>query len=208
MYLGSTEIAQAYLGSAKVYQKLPYDAQVEYLQSSGTQYIDTLVNLSSALSMQLNFSLTKIATSNSLLTGVWNDAGYPRAQLYVSSYGKFINSGNGTVSGITCGSPGTSTGEEALTNKKYNVIFNINAQGDSEDILSMSMYIFARNNNNGSYLQYDGMRLYSCKMSSNDTLIRDFIPVRVGNVGYMYDKVSGQLFGNSGTGNFVLGNDV
>jgi hypothetical protein len=41
----------------------------------------------------------------------------------------------------------------------------------------------------------------------NDILVRDFIPVRVGNVGYMYDKVSGQLFGNSGTGNFILGPD-
>ena len=42
----------------------------------------------------------------------------------------------------------------------------------------------------------------------NDILVRDLIPVRVGNVGYMYDKVSGQLFGNSGTGNFILGPDV
>ena len=33
------------------------------------------------------------------------------------------------------------------------------------------------------------------------------IPVRVGQVGYMYDRVSGQLFGNQGTGNFILGED-
>ena len=36
----------------------------------------------------------------------------------------------------------------------------------------------------------------------------DIIPVRIGNVGYMYDRVSGQLFGNAGTGSFVLGPDV
>lgn len=36
----------------------------------------------------------------------------------------------------------------------------------------------------------------------------DLISVRVGQVGYMYDKVSGQLFGNAGTGTFVLGNKV
>ena len=40
-----------------------------------------------------------------------------------------------------------------------------------------------------------------------DNKIRDLIPVRVGNVGYMYDKVSRQLFGNSGTGDFILGPD-
>ena len=36
----------------------------------------------------------------------------------------------------------------------------------------------------------------------------DMIPVRVGTVGYMYDKVSGQLFGNSGTGAFLYGLDI
>ena len=45
-------------------------------------------------------------------------------------------------------------------------------------------------------------------MWDGETLVRDYIPVRVGQVGYMYDKVSGQLFGNSGTGNFILGNDI
>ena len=38
--LGNIEISKAYLGSDVVYQKsspLPYDAQVEYIGSSGTQ---------------------------------------------------------------------------------------------------------------------------------------------------------------------------
>ena len=35
----------------------------------------------------------------------------------------------------------------------------------------------------------------------------ELIPVRVGQVGYLYDKISGQLFGNQGTGDFVLGPD-
>jgi hypothetical protein len=32
--------------------------------------------------------------------------------------------------------------------------------------------------------------------------------VRKGTVGYLYDRVSGKLFGNAGTGDFVLGPDV
>jgi hypothetical protein len=43
---------------------------------------------------------------------------------------------------------------------------------------------------------------------ADDNLMADFIPVRVGDVGYMYDRVSGQLFGNAGTGEFVLGTDL
>ena len=52
------------------------------------------------------------------------------------------------------------------------------------------------------------LKMYMSSIVLNDVCVRNFIPVRVGNVGYMYDKVSGQLFGNSGTGNFILGPDV
>jgi hypothetical protein len=50
-------------------------------------------------------------------------------------------------------------------------------------------------------------RIYYCQISQGVNLVRDFIPVRVGNVGYMYDKISGKLFENQGTGNFILGPD-
>lgn len=51
-------------------------------------------------------------------------------------------------------------------------------------------------------------RIYSCKIYEDSVLVRDMIPVRVGTTGYMYDKVSEQLFDNKGTGSFVLGNDI
>jgi hypothetical protein len=34
------------------------------------------------------------------------------------------------------------------------------------------------------------------------------IPARKGDVGYMYDKITHQVFGNSGTGTFTLGPDL
>lgn len=52
------------------------------------------------------------------------------------------------------------------------------------------------------------MRLYSASISLGGNLVRDMIPARAGQVGYLYDKVSGQLFANQGTGNFVLGPDL
>ena len=45
------------------------------------------------------------------------------------------------------------------------------------------------------------------KIQMGDNHVRDFIPVRVVTVGYMYDRVSGQLFGNAGTGAFIIGPD-
>lgn len=44
--------------------------------------------------------------------------------------------------------------------------------------------------------------------TSTDKIVLDLIPVRVGNVGYMYDRVSRKLFGNTGTGDFAIGDDV
>lgn len=50
-------------------------------------------------------------------------------------------------------------------------------------------------------------RCYYLKFTKKGTVVCDLIPVRVGRVGYLYDKVSGKLFGNSGTGSLILGPD-
>ena len=52
------------------------------------------------------------------------------------------------------------------------------------------------------------MRVYACRVYTSDVLVRSFVPVRVGQVGYLFDRVSGTLFGNAGTGDFVLGPDT
>ena len=52
------------------------------------------------------------------------------------------------------------------------------------------------------------MRIASCRIYDNNILVRDYITVRRGTVGYLYDRVSGQLFGNAGTGAFGYGNDL
>lgn len=51
-------------------------------------------------------------------------------------------------------------------------------------------------------------RVYSVSVYDNDDMIVNLFPVRIGQVGYMYDTVSGQLYGNAGTGNFILGSDI
>ena len=44
-------------------------------------------------------------------------------------------------------------------------------------------------------------------MVSKGVSIFDFIPIRKDGVGYMYDNITGQLFGNQGTGAFIIGPD-
>ena len=54
---------------------------------------------------------------------------------------------------------------------------------------------------------YEGRIYHLFAYDENNDFLLDAIPVRVGNVGYIYDKVSGKLFGNAGTGSFILGPD-
>ena len=186
------------VGVLEPYNPLPYDAEIEYLESSGTQYIDTGINLNAALTTQIGLSLTRLNSSASLIFGVWySSSSYAQSQLYVNASNKWAatNANKISVSGIT-------TGTTAQINTTYNITCTTIAQNGS-----LTAYLFARNNDGGDYLPYNGLRITSCKISSNNTVLCDFIPVRIGQVGYLYDRVSETLFGNKGTGDFTLGPD-
>lgn len=78
---------------------------------------------------------------------------------------------------------------------------------------SNKLALFARSSaeSNGKVTSVNvlsSVTLYSLAHTRNGTLVRDFVPVRVGQTGYLFDRVSGQLFGNDGTGAFVLGPDT
>ena len=177
---------------------LPYDAEIEYLESTGTQWIDTGINLQYVVSMSAEMSISKTINTNSIVFGAYNDNSAPKFQIYINAQCKWSNSNASyySYSGIT-------SGASVSVNTQYTpVVTSKAAQGGNATIL-----IFARNNDGGQKLPINGMRLYASQITSNGILVRDFIPVRVGQTGYLYDKVSDELFGNTGTGDFVLGND-
>jgi hypothetical protein len=68
--------------------------------------------------------------------------------------------------------------------------------------------LFATITNRGVIQTGDG-RISSFEVVDLETgqKLISFQSVRKGNVGYMYDRVSWQIFGNAGTGAFLYGND-
>lgn len=79
----------------------------------------------------------------------------------------------------------------------------------SRGVVYDTMYIFIFNNAGVPASSYGLMKLYSFKIySDSGDLVRDYIPVRVGSEGALYDKVYGELYYNAGTGAFVLGPDI
>ena len=184
VYLGSTEVSKAYLGSVQVHgSSLPYDAEVEYLQSSGTQYIITaingqknqevkmLINLSSFNGFGANYGLNLTSATLSMNTLQEID---------------LIDNGSNRITIIN----GATAQTRSATSQSHPFnIFNLGGATPVSSFMSAG-------------------KIYWLKIWNNGSLVRDFIPVRVEHTGYLYDKVSETLFGNAGTGSFTLGSDV
>lgn len=189
-------------------KRLPYDAEVEYLESTGTQWIDTGCTLNTDTDV-----LRIVYQNTSTQTHKWLWGSYEaNAKVGCSS---------ATVSAPTVWyKGGISMAKDAQYNSPHTLIFDAN--GASNDGVALSsfksivgtynLYLYALNLDNlsapSSYFGYG--RIYGYQHRRNGVLIRDLIPVRKGQVGYLFDRVSGLMkpFGNAGTGDFVLGPDV
>lgn len=222
VYLGSEEISKIYLGSTQIWggSSLPYDAQVEYLSGDGSAYINTLIEGTSNTIYDVSLRITE-STYGAGIGFVWG----ARVANKNKSTGLFIYNLGGTGNyergfgwrwGNTEAYKGFDPlwGDYTLTNKAANRTLVINGSNLSCTNTTFSsgynVYIFGCNNG-GTFtgnpnLQY--VPIFSFKIYNGSTLVRDFIPVRVGTVGYFYDNVSKQLFGNANSsGSFILGPD-
>ena len=189
---------------------LPYDAEVEYLGGSGTQYIDTGIECTSDLKVEFTGMVTTnvnaaacggIANLNPYFRHHWTP--YTGSFYWIQYNNNSSSSIQNTISTNTwydiVVDPVNGTASINGTAKTFTAITAVVTTGQN-------YFIFARKSGDGS-TQSRPCRFKSFKMWRNGTLIRDFIPVRVNTTGYMYDRVSGELFGNAGTGSFTLGPD-
>lgn len=198
----------------------PYDAEIEYLASNGTAYIDTGIECTGDLSVQCEIYWTA-QTGNSICGGLNNDTDTYLAHCMIpnSSTHNFYwwQTSSASPASIHFNSgPARNTWHEFHLDGdtgdwKYNSSGGAWTTGSVTPVsgtrtTGKSYGLFARIEADGST---SGRTSYWrwCKLLRGGVLLRDFIPVRVGTVGYMYDRVSGTLFGNAGGGSFTLGND-
>lgn len=193
----------------------PYDAEIEYLGSDGSSYINTGIYPNYSDNVELIFKLSDVASSirdNLSFFGafrgwaqdafhhIWNNenvfhlpiGGYVN-RLFILNESNYTNNWHSFVlKGTNCILDGATT-----------------TVSRAVGATNVPMYVFVSNLNNLVLYGYGTKRYFKNfkLLDSNNIPKLDLIPVRVGNVGYMYDKVSGKLFGNSGTGEFILGPD-
>ena len=188
-------------------KRLPYDAEVEYLQSSGTQYIDTGVKKTSGTTIDCTFSLASTSTKAvfGARTGAANS---DRLALFAFNSNFRFDAGSqrylytpNTTSTFRFQYDGTNA---VLTNLTTGVVDTQAVSIGEAGTVNIVLFGVSTNGNISAPLEG---RIYSFKLWQSGVLALDFIPVRKGAVGYLYDRVTRKLFGNAGTGDFVLGPD-
>lgn len=223
------QLAAGFINSrAATIRDVPYDAEVEYLESTGTQYIKTGFTMTDTTSYKGRIMPTGLKYNSGLF-------GY-RFVNSATAYGNmrfFFIYNDGRI-GLRNGLDVQNSTKKVVVGSLYNI------EVDNQSVrLNDSVWINADNKkeamtppgevwlffvNCTGYYNIDvqhpvSMRLYSWQIFDNDIIVRDFIPVRVGTTGAMYDKrgVGGMnpdgsprndgMYFNRGTGNFGYGND-
>lgn len=182
----------------------PYDARIEFLESNGTQYIDTKESVDNTTICACTFELVSANISSTYCLGCrW---AYQTDNFYVR-----YNNGSLDVSGYQFAENPIGIISTVIQDMPNQLVkYNGNTRAIRLNLsYSVPYWLFGMKQGSGTSVLFNGIcRIYGFSMRKNDALVIDLIPVRIGTTGYMYDKVSGQFFGNDGSGSFILGPDV
>ena len=204
---------------ASIKQEKPYYCEVEFLQSSGTQYIDTGWSPVSN-DLRVKFKTTSVSAPNTTavcgaeksgITPRWVFILYGQSADTTKTFpltGDWNNSTNGftftsgSVLEIDWTTSSTSTTiTDSVSGTTYTHDFGSTINYSNNNI---TLKLFQNGDSQKSSVQINYYKIWD-----GGNLVRDFIPVLDWNMTpCMYDRVTGQLFYNAGTGDFVAGREV
>ena len=182
--------------------------QVEYISTSGTQYINTQTPLFSGTSFQIDteFEVPSNVGYNPLF-GTLNNANNRAWFTSPTFYFRYNNTNANLVTNATVGTKYTrrcvyNGSTLTITDENGNTISSVGIARAS-NTNNVTLFLYPTNH-------YGTMKLYSFKMYRDGTLLRDFYPCyRLSDsVIGLYDLVEGIFFVNNGTGTFGKGSNV
>lgn len=185
--------------------------QLEYIESTGTQYVDTGFNITSINYQNLKMSIIceKIGQGTSANTWLIDGSSTTNAYFYMGVYNGKYYYGYGTSdhdTGIAAGS-GKKVYILDIPLKKFSVSNEVDVSITIGKVTSSGpIMLFG--------FSYSGIRsyaekVYSCQIYDNGVLTRNFVPCKnpSGAIG-LYDLVNSKFYGNAGTGIFTAGPEV
>ncbi len=187
--------------------------RLEYLESTGTEYIDSGVEAKPGTVVKTKFQIIGTPPSNTDrgFLGCYGSSGYPSYYLYLHTFhGSVINSWLGT------GVNSLFVPDHDEHTLEFDENGNVNFDGTHID-----SNVYANSIDGPNIGIFRSIHLYSYTMPSvasrfyyvkldNGTIRRDFIPAKRNSDGElgMYDTVSGTFFTNAGTGTFIAGPEL
>lgn len=203
------------------YSECPYDAKVEYLRAYsyydnkwnyGVFYLNfPNIKMRSGYGFGLEAEVTTIKKST---TGWVSICGINWSSNLRCTF--FINPSN-----LYCGLDWQTTGGGNMfqfTSGKHTVEVRKNSSTQAgiyyDNVQKATKNYFTFDNSSFMLFGASTDSAYDVKVyrywvvDSSGNYILNCIPVRVGTTGYLYDKVSNQIFGNLKSGTFILGPDI
>lgn len=186
---------------------------VEYIQSTGTQWIDTGIIANGDTKVDIDFQIVKITAA--FMYG-------SRENSTTKAYSLNVNSADNLMSPYGDGGAftlGVADTKRHTVNKNHRTLYYddvfIGQVAKQEFTTPGNLELFACYNGGAKGYLPSQMKLYSCSIydgvtEGSRTLLRDFKPCyrKVDKVAGLYDTVSGEFFENQGTGNFLIGGEI
>lgn len=174
--------------------------QLEYIESSGTQYIDTGLKPTQDYSMTIKCQST--GTSSNTYAGCdtnWQNTGF---FIGVNVF-EFGNASTANIQNYG-EDPIVLTLDKTGGHKDGVKTWNNTSTETFQTVSNLTLFAL---NRNGAMREYLTGKIYYCTISDNGTLVRNFIPCKNpdGVIG-MYDTIGKQFYANAGTGNFTIPN--
>lgn len=195
---------------------LPYDAEVEYIEGTGQQYIDTGLKGDSYRKYVIDYQATSKPANP--IFGMRNQSSYNGGPIFSFTYSGSNDMVFFAKNGIVVSSNNKlankrNTNRHTLVLDFKNNVLTIDGISAS-NILSPGEFVtdynvfLCSNNVAGTSSTPVPVKMFAYQVyDRNGHLIQDFIPVRVSTVGYMYDRVSGEMHGSESTTVFLAGPD-
>lgn len=181
---------------------------LEYIESTGTQYIDTGFKADYNTRFTADFMLNSTSTAYVFASRGASSESYKNA-VGILWNGTF-RSDYGSIGGVKITGPTTGVRYDVDKNKATCRIGTETVTNSSSSFSStLNVYLFGCNEG-GSFAFPSSMRLWSFAIYDNSELVRDFVPAKRDSDGVvgMYDTIGGAFYGNSGTGEFVAGPEI
>lgn len=177
--------------------------EVAYIQSTGTQYIDTGVIADQGIGFEIKFQ-TQNAVATSGYGTIFGALVSATSRYALSTYPDASHGGFGYGSGMY--DAYITTGQVETISFLDGVLTTSNGQQtvDSQTFnLNLSLTLFGRHNS-GGVTELSSDYLYYMRLYSNGSLIRDYVPcINPSGEAGLYDTVNGAFYGNAGSGSFL-----